>query len=55
MAFTGARDIPYFLVPIFGPIIGASLGPFGYCALIGRHLPFDICTTKETDEYSFKQ
>lgn len=49
VAFTGASDIPYFLVPIFGPIIGASLGTFGYRALIGRHLPCDICTTKETD------
>lgn len=24
VAFTDARDIPYFLVPIFGPIIGAG-------------------------------
>lgn len=39
VAFTGARDIPYFLVPIFGPLIGASLGAFGYRALIGKNLP----------------
>ncbi|MEE3664315.1 MIP/aquaporin family protein [Brenneria sp. g21c3] len=43
VAFTGARDIPYFLVPIFGPIVGACLGAFGYRALIGRHLPCDVC------------
>ncbi|AUG98974.1 aquaporin family protein [Prodigiosinella confusarubida] len=43
VAFTGARDIPYFLVPIFGPLVGAILGAFGYRALIGRHLPCDIC------------
>lgn len=47
VAFTGARDIPYFLVPIFGPLLGACLGAFGYRALIGRHLPCDICVTDE--------
>ncbi|MFP9227920.1 MIP/aquaporin family protein [Pectobacterium cacticida] len=46
IAFTGARDIPYFLVPIFGPIIGACLGAFGYRALIGRHLPCDVCESE---------
>lgn len=39
IAFSGGRDIPYFLVPIFGPLVGASLGAFGYRALIKRHLP----------------
>jgi glycerol uptake facilitator protein len=47
VAFTGARDIPYFLVPIFGPLLGACLGAFGYRALIGRHLPCDVCVTDE--------
>ncbi|WP_279022908.1 MIP/aquaporin family protein [Gibbsiella quercinecans] len=47
VAFTGARDIPYFLVPIFGPLVGASLGAFGYRALIGRHLPCDTCVESE--------
>ncbi|MEH0835553.1 MIP/aquaporin family protein [Pectobacterium cacticida] len=46
IAFTGAREIPYFLVPIFGPIIGACLGAFGYRALIGRHLPCDVCESE---------
>ncbi|MBJ7222080.1 MULTISPECIES: MIP/aquaporin family protein [unclassified Brenneria] len=45
VAFTGGRDIPYFLVPIFGPLVGACLGAFGYRALIGRHLPCDVCQT----------
>ena len=39
MAFTGGRDIPYFLVPIFAPILGACLGAASYRALIARHLP----------------
>lgn len=39
VAFTGGRDIPYFLVPMFGPVVGAVLGAFGYRMLIGRNLP----------------
>lgn len=38
MAFTGGRDIPYFIVPIIAPILGASLGAVIYKTLIGRHL-----------------
>ncbi|CNI16214.1 MIP/aquaporin family protein [Yersinia pekkanenii] len=49
IAFTGGRDIPYFLVPIFGPICGALLGAFGYRALIGRHLPCDECVVEEDE------
>lgn len=45
VAFTGARDIPYFLVPIFGPLLGACLGAVGYKALISRHLPHQINET----------
>ncbi|KAB0867944.1 aquaporin family protein, partial [Cronobacter sakazakii] len=43
VAFTGGRDIPYFLVPALGPVVGAALGAFGYRKLIGRHLPCDTC------------
>ncbi|MEN3753155.1 MIP/aquaporin family protein [Mangrovibacter yixingensis] len=39
IAFTGGRNIPYFLVPTFGPVTGAILGAFGYQKLIAHHLP----------------
>lgn len=39
VALTGGRDIPYFLVPVFAPVLGAIVGAFGYRALIGRNLP----------------
>ncbi|ANF23697.1 MAG: MIP/aquaporin family protein [Pseudomonadales bacterium] len=39
VAFTGGRDIPYFLVPLIAPVIGACLGAAGYKALICKHLP----------------
>ncbi|RLM26674.1 aquaporin [Brenneria alni] len=45
IAFTGGREIPYFLVPIFGPIVGACLGALAYRTLIGRNLPCDVCET----------
>ncbi|MGV3345651.1 MIP/aquaporin family protein [Enterobacteriaceae bacterium LUAb1] len=47
IAFTGARDIPYFLVPIVGPVVGACLGAWGYRCLIGHHLPCDVCIPEE--------
>lgn len=50
VAFTGARNIPYFLVPIFGPIVGACLGAFCYCQLIGKHLPCDVCSKQKKSE-----
>ncbi|CNG33224.1 glycerol uptake facilitator protein [Yersinia enterocolitica] len=49
VAFTGGRDIPYFLVPILGPIVGALVGAFGYRALIGRHLPCDVCVADDEE------
>ncbi len=39
MAMTGNRDIPYFLVPIFAPLIGALIGAGLYRLSISRHLP----------------
>ncbi len=39
IALTGGRDIPYFLVPIFAPIVGACLGAALYRGMIARHLP----------------
>lgn len=35
VAMTGARHFPYFLIPIFGPIIGACIGAVCYQKLIG--------------------
>ncbi|MDF7662426.1 aquaporin family protein [Erwiniaceae bacterium L1_54_6] len=49
VAFTGGKDIPYFLVPIFGPLVGACLGAFGYRALIGRHLPVNVPVASKTE------
>ncbi|MEX5412550.1 MIP family channel protein [Atlantibacter hermannii] len=50
VAFTGAKDIPYFLVPLLGPVAGAALGAFGYRKLIGRHLPCDVCAVEDDKE-----
>ncbi|WP_060482764.1 MIP/aquaporin family protein [Pseudomonas sp. NBRC 111119] len=51
IAFTGGRDVPYFLVPVFGPIIGACLGAAAYRGLIARHLPdVPAATTRTGDD-----
>ena len=50
MALTGGRDIPYFLVPIVAPIVGACLGAAGYRAMIGRNLPCNTCRLSDEDE-----
>lgn len=39
IALTGGREIPYFLVPIFGPIVGALLGAAGYKYIIHKNIP----------------
>ncbi|PSS57107.1 MIP/aquaporin family protein [Pseudomonas sp. BBP2017] len=49
VAFTGGRDIPYFLIPIFAPIIGASLGAALYRAVIARNLPVAESESAQTD------
>ena len=38
-ALTGAKDIPYFIVPILGPIVGACFGGWLYPKVIGQFLP----------------
>ncbi|WP_296252083.1 MIP/aquaporin family protein [Pseudomonas sp. UBA4194] len=39
IALTGGRAIPYFIVPVVAPIVGACLGAGAYRLLIARHLP----------------
>ncbi|MCG6542061.1 aquaporin [Pseudomonas sp. KSR10] len=39
VAFTGGREIPYFLVPLIAPVLGACIGAAGYKTLICKHLP----------------
>ncbi|TBU95579.1 MIP/aquaporin family protein [Phytopseudomonas dryadis] len=46
ISLTGGRDIPYFLVPIFAPILGACLGAASYRTMIARHLPSAIVATE---------
>ncbi|AIN64786.1 MIP/aquaporin family protein [Providencia stuartii] len=47
IALTGGREIPYFLVPLIAPIVGALIGAFGYRMLITRHLPGFVHTKKD--------
>ena len=49
ISLTGGRDIPYFLVPIFAPIVGACLGAAAYRGLIARHLPSATVVTKDAE------
>jgi len=49
IAFTGGRDIPYFLIPIFAPIIGAILGAALYRGVIARNLPVAESDNAQTD------
>ena len=46
------KDIPYFLVPLCAPVVGAALGAFSYRKLIGRHLPCDTCVDEEQESPS---
>jgi glycerol uptake facilitator protein len=50
ISFTGGRDIPYFLIPVFAPIIGACLGAAAYRGLIARHLPGATPATKDAEQ-----
>ncbi|MEA9393044.1 MIP/aquaporin family protein [Acerihabitans sp. TG2] len=42
VAFTGGREIPYFLVPLIAPVVGGCLGAYIYRALISPYLPSDV-------------
>ncbi|UTV30332.1 MIP/aquaporin family protein [Photobacterium atrarenae] len=39
IALTGGKDIPYFIVPILAPIMGASFGAWLYPKAIAMYLP----------------
>lgn len=39
LALSGAKDIPYFIVPILGPVFGACFGGWAYPKLIAQYLP----------------
>ncbi|OEF29501.1 MIP/aquaporin family protein [Vibrio rumoiensis] len=41
MALTGGKDIPYFIVPILAPIMGACFGGWLYPKVIGSYLTND--------------
>ncbi len=38
-ALTGAKEIPYFIVPIVAPILGACFGAWAYPKFIAAYLP----------------
>ncbi|MCU1721251.1 MIP/aquaporin family protein [Pseudomonas sp. 5P_5.1_Bac1] len=50
VAFTGGRDIPYFLVPVFAPIMGAGLGAALYRGVFARSLPSAAASTPTDDK-----
>uniref|UniRef100_UPI00398C79C2 aquaporin n=1 Tax=Salmonella enterica TaxID=28901 RepID=UPI00398C79C2 len=41
IAMSGGRDIPYFIVPIVGTVIGVCSGAAIHPYFIGKHLPFN--------------
>ncbi|MDM9276373.1 propanediol diffusion facilitator PduF, partial [Citrobacter koseri] len=49
VAMTGGRDIPYFIVPIVAPIIGACAGAAIYRYFIGKNLPCNTCKLEENE------
>ncbi|MFV0576579.1 MAG: MIP/aquaporin family protein [Vibrio sp.] len=49
-AFTGGRDIPYFLVPFFAPLLGGIIGGLGYRFFITKNLPTPAAEQKEAIE-----
>ncbi|HDL6864879.1 TPA: propanediol diffusion facilitator PduF [Yersinia enterocolitica] len=47
ISMTGGRDIPYFIIPIVAPIIGACLGAAVYRFFIGKNLPCNTCKLED--------
>ncbi len=50
IAMTGGRDIPYFIIPIVAPLIGAIVGGAGYNYMIGNPLHGDEKKDAASDE-----
>jgi len=48
IAMTGGRNIPYFIVPIIAPIIGACVGAAIYRYLIAKNLPVNSVRLKKS-------
>jgi MIP family channel proteins len=49
VSFTGAREIPYFIVPIVAPIIGGLIGGAGYRFFITKAIENQTQAVVETD------
>lgn len=49
IAFTGGREIPYFVVPMFATVIGGCAGAACYRYLIGKNLPCNACKLEESE------
>ena len=47
VSMTGGRDIPYFIIPIVAPVIGACLGAAIYRFLICNNLPCNACKLED--------
>ena len=43
IAMTGGQQMPYVIVPILAPIIGACIGAYAYNRLINKNLPCNAC------------
>ncbi|MGC7590274.1 MIP/aquaporin family protein [Bisgaard Taxon 46] len=39
LAMTGGREIPYVLIPIIAPVVGALIGGWIYTKFVGKNLP----------------
>ncbi|WP_028863445.1 MIP/aquaporin family protein [Psychromonas aquimarina] len=57
-ALSGAKEIPYFIVPILGPVFGACFGGWAYPKLIAQYLPdagqSDTISNQSEDEQENK-
>lgn len=47
IALSGGHAVPYFLIPIFAPMVGGCLGALIYRVCISKHLP---CCADKRDE-----